>query len=372
MSVVLILLLLGAGALIIPSLGGGDDGDDAPTDSRNEILGGPENDLNVQGSEGNDLIRTFLGNDEIFGNGGNDEIFAGEGDDDVDGGEGNDFVRGGAGNDEIFGDKGNDRIFADRGDDFVDGGRGSDLIRGGQGADTILGGVNSVLDENNLPISRSDAVDNINGEAGDDLIIAWGDGSTIIGGIVDDDEFDDNGSNNDTMVAASGDVVMSGQTGDNTVVALANLEDDTISTATVTDFDLVDDKLVLTVDYSSNGTPPPDYEPTFEIDFAIVDSETQGSGTLITITWTNSDELGVEPETSTTSESARAFLVGYPRDDDSPNPDPQLGLAGLRLEVYLTEDASYADPLATLDDLDGRVAPDAILSGGILVSPPSL
>lgn len=363
MSISIILLLVAAGVLILPNLGGDED-EDENTDNRTEIMGGPGND-GVTGTSGNDLIRTFLGNDTIDGGRGNDEILAGEGEDFVEGGAKNDFIRGGAGDDELYGNEGNDRIFADRGDDFVDGGRGSDFIRGGQGADTILGGVNSVLDENRLPISRSEAVDSINGEAGDDLIIAWGDGSTILGGVVDGDEFDDEGSNNDIMVAASGDVVMSGQTGDNTVVALANLQDNTdlqegtITRASVTDFDLDRDTLVLTVDHTSSAEMPADFEPKFIVNYSIEDSDTQGRGTLVTITWDN--PYGLEGQT--TSESAQAFLGGYPRDFDilgDADAQAEAGLAGLRLEIYLTEDASYADPLGTLTDLE-LLPPKAIL-----------
>jgi len=346
MSLTLILLLLAGGLLIVPALGGEDDDEDS-SGGKNEILGGSGPD-DIDGTSGNDLIRTFLGDDTIDGGDGNDDIRAGEGEDFVEGGAGNDFIRGGADDDELYGNDGNDRIFADRGDDFVDGGRGSDVIRGGQGADTIFGGVSSVLDENDLPISRSGSVDDINGEAGDDLIFAWGNGSTVLGGIVDDDEFDDGGSTDDTLVAVSGDVVMSGQQGENTIVALANLQDDTtlapetLTTAAVTDFDLDDDALVLTVDHSSDAAMPADYEPDFTVVYEKQTSPTQGFGTLITVTWDNPyGEVG-----ETTSESARAFLVGFPRDPDA---DPEIELAGLNLEIYLTEDAAYADPIATLD-----------------------
>ncbi len=54
MSISVILLLVAAGVLILPSFGGDDD-EDENTDNRNQIQGGPESDT-LNGTAGADLI----------------------------------------------------------------------------------------------------------------------------------------------------------------------------------------------------------------------------------------------------------------------------------------------------------------------------
>jgi hypothetical protein len=343
MSITIILLLFAAGALIIPALGDSDDDDES--NGSNEILGGPAGDT-INGTEGNDLIRTFLGDDTINGNGGNDTIRAGDGADFVEGGEGLDFIRGGADNDIIFGNEGDDRIIADNGDDFVDAGIGADVVRGGVGNDTILGGLNTILDDQGLPGDNFGAADQLSGEDGNDLIVAWGGGSTLNGGVNDLE----NASlpNDDTLVMATGEGTMENRTGENINIAIATLEDDQITQATVIDFDEQDDALVLTVDHTSTATMPAGYVPSFTANYTAGTSE-QGDGTLVTVTWDNPYGTNVE----TDSESASAFLVGY-------TPDQLDGTNGsITLDIYLTEDASYADPLGTMADL-GILDPNAV------------
>ena len=53
MSISVILLLVAAGVLILPSFGGDDD-EDENTNNRNQIQGGPENDT-LNGTAGADL-----------------------------------------------------------------------------------------------------------------------------------------------------------------------------------------------------------------------------------------------------------------------------------------------------------------------------
>ena len=362
MSTSIILLLLLGGVLIVPALGGGDDDEEssgnANGDEANEILGSSENDT-INGTSGNDLIRTFLGDDEIYGNDGNDEIRAGGGADYVEGGAGLDFVRGGSGDDEIYGNDGNDRIISDSGNDFVDAGRGADIVRGGAGTDTILGGINADFDDEDRPIGNFGVADQLFGEDSDDLIIAWGGGSFLGGGSNDADE-PSGLTNNDTLVTVTGEAIMENRDGNNTNIALANLQDDQVSTAIVLDFDIEDDTLVLTVDHSSTADMPDPYVPDFTVSFVAGTSETQGDGTFVEVTWDN--PYGDPGDT--VSESARAFLVGYePSDIDGSqltddggrllfNEDgsPRLGPL-LTPEIYLTEDASYTDPLATLSGL---------------------
>jgi Ca2+-binding RTX toxin-like protein len=339
MSMTVLLLLLASGVLLIPALSG-DEEEDGDEGGKNEILGGPEDDV-VNGTNGNDLIRTFLGNDEIDGNGGNDDIRAGEGNDLVFGGAGLDFIRGGAGDDVIYGEEGVDRIISDSGNDYVDGGSGADVIRGSAGTDTILGGINVELDDQGRPVGNGGAADELSGEDADDLLVAWGGGSTLNGGLNDEDE-PANLTNNDTLVAVTGENFMENRTGDNTNIGLANMQDSQVTRAIVIDFDLDDDRLVLTVDHTSTAAIPAGYSPDFTTTFRAGVSTEQGEGTFVEVRWDN--PYGAPGETE--SESAGAFLVGY-------TPDQLNGSTGflLRPEVYLTEDASFTDPLATLQEI---------------------
>lgn len=77
MDMTILLVLIGAGALIIPQLGGGSD--DAEPES-NEIRGTYEDDT-IEGTENADVIYGYRGDDTIDGGDGDDEIRPGEGDD---------------------------------------------------------------------------------------------------------------------------------------------------------------------------------------------------------------------------------------------------------------------------------------------------
>ncbi len=331
MSITLILLLIATGALVLPNIGGGDDDDD----DRNEISTGPEDDV-VNGTEGNDLIRTFLGEDRIFGNGGNDEIRAGGDDDYIEGGDGLDFIRGGDGDDEIYGGDGDDRIISDQGDDYVDAGLGSDVVRGGQGNDVILGGVNSEVVDGK-PTGNFGATDQISGEGGNDRIYVWGgDSSATGGGAVPNDQSDD-----DVLVAVTGKNFLTNGPGDNLDIVLANSGDDQITFATITDFDLGDDSLVMTVDYDSSVTSAADLDD-YEIAVSYRDSaddDPRGNGVYVELrlNYVGADPEGEVPEV----EMSRVFLEGQ----------SEASLAGgLNIDVYFTEDASYVDPDSTTFD----------------------
>ncbi len=332
MSISIILLLVAAGALILPNLGGGDDDDD--TEGRNEILGGPGED-EINGTNGPDLIRTFLGNDEINGGGGNDEIRAGDGNDTVFGGAGLDFIRGGDGDDIIEGNEGNDRIIADRGNDTVDAGLGSDVVRGGQGNDIIRGGINAEIDGLGNPIGNFGATDQLSGEGGDDTIYAWGGDSTIVGGgQVPSDQSDD-----DTLIAVTGKVFMTNGPGENTDIVLANAQDAQGTFATITDFNLEQDALIMTVDYASDNSDVGDLASLdFELSFRDNElGDERGTGVFVDIRL-----VGVEDETADQLETSRVFLEGF----------SVAGIegsgTGLDVQVYLTEDASYVDPDSTI------------------------
>ncbi len=103
--------------------------------------------LLVNGNQGNDTLISSNGFDTLFGGQDNDRIFAGSNNDLVFGNLGNDTQEGGAnfdtlyggqGNDTLYGDENNDLLFGDLGNDIVDGDAGIDTLTGGSGIDTFI------------------------------------------------------------------------------------------------------------------------------------------------------------------------------------------------------------------------------------------
>ncbi|MEL6556238.1 MAG: calcium-binding protein [Cyanobacteria bacterium J06621_11] len=91
---------------------------------------------NMDGSQGNDILKGnnianvingLNGNDRIFGRGGNDTLRGQAGHDRLYGGSGNDKLNGGEGNDRSYGGSGNDRIIGGQGNDKINGGSGFDI-----------------------------------------------------------------------------------------------------------------------------------------------------------------------------------------------------------------------------------------------------
>jgi Ca2+-binding RTX toxin-like protein len=78
--------------------------------------------------------RIIKGNDEdneLFGTAGKDLIYGYGGNDILHGYDGNDVLDGGDGNDILYGGAGNDRLFGGDGKDILEGGSGNDLLIGG-------------------------------------------------------------------------------------------------------------------------------------------------------------------------------------------------------------------------------------------------
>jgi Ca2+-binding RTX toxin-like protein len=90
----------------------------------------------ITGTSGDDVIVSGAGNDIIFGGGGDDRICARRGRDVVYGWEGNDHLSGARGGDRLYPEMGNDVIRGGAGSDGLSGGVGSDLMWGGPGTDT--------------------------------------------------------------------------------------------------------------------------------------------------------------------------------------------------------------------------------------------
>jgi hypothetical protein len=96
----------------------------------------PNENREILGTNGDDVIVGGAGDDIIFGDGGDDRICARWGRDVVYGWEGNDRLSGARGWDRLYAEMGNDVLGGGAGRDVLAGGLGSDLMRGGPGTDT--------------------------------------------------------------------------------------------------------------------------------------------------------------------------------------------------------------------------------------------
>lgn len=206
----------------------------------NQIIGTPDDDKELNGTdgideiyglEGNDAIAGFLSDDYIVAGpektdlSDNDNVVAGGGNDRVDGGWGSDLIlgdfnpnadpdrsamgddtlNGGAGDDYLFGqngkdtlngDDGADTLYGGNGDDTLNGGSGNDIAEGGEGIDTIFG--NSGDDT----LRGDDGNDTLDGGSGKDLIRGGRGNDNLIGGSEDDELKGDLG--NDTLEGGLG------------------------------------------------------------------------------------------------------------------------------------------------------------------------
>ena len=112
-------------------------GDDA-TASSAEV-----EDLNLEGTDGDDNLSGGAGNDELKGKQGNDNLFGDAGDDKLKGEDDSDILIGGVGNDELEGGKGEDILTGvDPNDPNASLAGGEiDKLKGGDGFDTFVLGV---------------------------------------------------------------------------------------------------------------------------------------------------------------------------------------------------------------------------------------
>ena len=194
--------------------------DDIDGSDYDDTLIGDDYDNFIYGNRGNDVLRGEAGNDDLYGDEGNDTIYGGDDDDNIEGGDGHDTIYGGYGDDDIEGG---------RGDDWLYGGAGEDLLEGHEGDDHLFG---------------NDGDDDLYGDDGDDI---------LYGGIGDDNLY--GGDGNDTLSGGDGYDWLDGGSGTNTLTGgegndkfVFDIDNETSSYTTVTDFDTGTDKIVLLVD----------------------------------------------------------------------------------------------------------------------------
>jgi len=214
----------------------GNEGDDV-------LYGEADNDF-IIGGGGSDLINGGSGNDGVLGDGGNDIIFGEGGDDWLAGDAGEDVLLGGAGNDQLMGGEGGDSISGGADNDFISGGIGEDLLSGGAGDDQIFAGAdndtiysgggndtilgdggvdviaftnaaaaidvhllnNAVSDDGDGGVDYIQEVENVDGSAYNDIIIA-DDIDNVLNGWIGNDTIEGSGGS-DTINGGEGDDVL--------------------------------------------------------------------------------------------------------------------------------------------------------------------
>ena len=136
-------------------------------------------DLDLTGSEADNVLTGNAGRNSLSGAGGNDHLHGGGGADELDGGAGDDVLRGGEGRDlrwdrlenagtvttanadMLYGGDGDDRLHGQSGRDVLDGGAGNDRLTGGGGRDTFIfaSGTDRILDfDDNVDVVHLDGV----------------------------------------------------------------------------------------------------------------------------------------------------------------------------------------------------------------------
>ena len=157
---------------------------------------------------GNDKPNTIVGGDA------NDLLVGRDGNDNLKGGAGNDSLHGGLGNDTISGGSGNDILGGGRGNDILSPGAGDNFIRGGAGDDTIVYAGDPInqtgiyVDLNNgickhpYGIDEIENVENVYGTPYDDIMIS----SSMDDNVLNGEE------GNDTLIAFDGyDILIGGK-----------------------------------------------------------------------------------------------------------------------------------------------------------------
>ena len=156
-----------------------------------------------------DVISGLAGNDVLIGLGGNDNLFGGAGRDVLFGGRGNDLLNGGLGADVMLGGLGDDTYVVNTAADFV-------FEDSDEGVDTVRSSISYTLGDNlnNLTLTGvlnrngvgNDLGNEINGNAGNNILFGLGGGDTINGG-----------AGRDVIVGGIGNDVLNGGLGNDSI-----------------------------------------------------------------------------------------------------------------------------------------------------------
>ena len=152
------------------------------------ILGGLDNDR-LYGGSGSDLIYDMYGNNLMWGEDGNDIIYAGDGIDHLYGGIGDDYLFGGDGDDILNGEEDNDNLYGEEGNDELHGGGGDDDLFGGDGDDILFG------DNGNDYLEGGNGNNTMYGGIGNDTFVGGEDIDKMYGGLNNDTFYGGNGPN---------------------------------------------------------------------------------------------------------------------------------------------------------------------------------
>lgn len=197
-----------------------------------DLVNGDAGRDSIYGQAGDDVISGDGGRDKLFGGSGNDHLNGDGGGDLLNGGKGDDLLNGDAGRDRIIGGGGDDRIYGDDGRDNLSGGKGEDTIEGDAGHDKLTGGGQDDW------LSGGDGDDRLFGGPGSDILEGQGGNDTVFGGGGDDRIWIGDGD---------GDTLLTGGRGADSFSWFGGAGRD-LGTTTITDFDLIDDRLIIFVD----------------------------------------------------------------------------------------------------------------------------
>ncbi|AZB57764.1 adhesin [Cereibacter sphaeroides] len=180
--------------------------------------------LNLEGTDGADLLIGSRGADVISGRMFNDTLMGGAGNDKLFGNGDDDRLYGNEGNDSLYGEEGNDWLHGGQGDDLVVGGDGNDTLAGGLGNDTLQGGagndtasyetategvtVSLVLQGEGQLVNVQEgydlltSIENLTGSRYNDTLIGDG-GDNVLSGLAGNDVLV-GGAGNDTLLGGEG------------------------------------------------------------------------------------------------------------------------------------------------------------------------
>ncbi|TNE66577.1 MAG: hypothetical protein EP335_03160, partial [Alphaproteobacteria bacterium] len=194
--------------------------------SGDDSLRGGSNDDTLIGSDGNDSLYGNAGDDYLEGGIGFDSLHGGDGDDRINGGAGDDLENGGAGQDTLLGGDGNDTLFGHDNADSIVGGTGDDYMTGGSGGDVFAFGAgwgNDTIAD----FSGADQIDLFNAgvdyfdlsihQQGADVLIADGNGNSILVMNADEGDFTP-----DALWIYYANPFFGGDSGNNTVAGSSN------------------------------------------------------------------------------------------------------------------------------------------------------